>query len=198
MNNHDIKIPDFISICARGGPSFHTKIANTKSAREVRMAQSNIALQKYIIKNCIVNKAQFNELNSFFRARLGRLYCFRFKDFADYEVKDELIAEYPNSETTFTFKKTYSNGDFKYSRDITKPIFSSLRVYINSNLIEVKINVEKVSFEILKPLERGEKLYINFEYDVNVRFCTDNFSYNCLNDGSFEIDNLEFLEVLCD
>jgi uncharacterized protein (TIGR02217 family) len=195
MNYHDVKIPNFIAICAKGGPCFSTKIASTNSGREIRILEKEYSLQKYTIQNCLLNQNQFNEFNNFFRARFGRLYCFRFKDFADHNVEKMVIAEYPSNVTNFKFQKIYQNENFSYVRNIIRPIYGSLTVCINDIEIVVQTDYQNASFTIDGPLRENEKLSISFQYDVNVRFCNDDFSYNYLSDGSIKIENLELVEV---
>lgn len=197
MNYHDVKIPDFISICAKGGPCFSTKIASTHSGREIRIIEKEYALQKYTISNCLLNQSQFNEFNNFFRARFGMLYCFRFKDFADYKVEKAIVAEYPSEVTSFKFQKIYQNGDYSYARNIMRPVHNSIKVFINETQITPEIDYNDFSFSIDKILRLNEVLSISFDYDVNVRFCSDSFKYNYLADGSIQIENLELIEV-CD
>ena len=50
-NYHNVRLPDFISIHASGGPHFFTKIATTNSARELRLCERDVAICKYIVKN---------------------------------------------------------------------------------------------------------------------------------------------------
>jgi uncharacterized protein (TIGR02217 family) len=195
MNYHDVKIPDFISICSKGGPCFSTKIATTHSGREIRIIEKEYALQKYTISNCLLNQSQFNEFNNFFRARFGMLYCFRFKDFADYKVEKAIVAKYSSQVTNFKFQKIYQNGVYTYVRNIIRPIYNSVRVLINETEIAPKIDYNNFSFSIDKALGANEVLSISFDYDVNVRFCSDDFKYNYLTDGSIEIENLELIEV---
>lgn len=71
MNFHDIRMPEFIESFAVGKTEFSTSYAITKSGREVRHLDRNYGYQKYLIKNARLSNYEFEQFNSFFKARRG-------------------------------------------------------------------------------------------------------------------------------
>jgi len=195
-NYHDVKLPNFIAACAVGESHFSTKLAESASGREIRFAERQYSIQKYKVINCILNQEQFDEFNSFFRNRYGARYCFRLKDFSDYKVHKQLIAKYPNAMRSFNFVKYYNNHNSVYTRPILRPIIHSLKVYINDEPIIFDVDPESLAITISRALAYNEELFISFEFDVNVRFYSDYFSYHLREDGSIAIERLDLIEVL--
>ncbi len=187
---HNVKLPDFVSIYALGGPSFSTFSSATASGRECRVQERSVAVQKYVISGCILSHEQFEEFNGFFRARFGQQYSFRMKDHADYELKHQIIADGDEDKLVFGVFKTYYDIIKPYNRRISKLSDNS---YINVN---GSIDIEEGVVTINSPLSKGEKLIINGEFDVTVRFMNDDFKYSTNNDGSIKIEDIPLLEVL--
>ncbi|MCF8462425.1 MAG: DUF2460 domain-containing protein [Rickettsiaceae bacterium] len=197
-NYHNVRLPDYIALCAKGGPHFFTKIATTNSAREVRLCERDFAIHKYIVKNCLLDSKKFQELNSFFRARYGMKYSFRFKDFSDFKVNNQLLECEKDSNTTYALIKAYGCPEFSYIRKINNAIESSIKIFIDTKPLESSNWLYKNGRILLNnPLSAEQTLTASFEYDVNVRFCHDYFDYKYNNDGSVLVDNLEITEV-CD
>ena len=76
---------------------------------------------------------------AFFEARLGRLYGFRFKDFADFKScapnesvtpLDQPIGTGDGTTTQFQLIKTYISGPSNWIRTIGKPLAGTMRVAV--------------------------------------------------------------------
>ena len=119
QNFHNVKLPDFIAIHAVGGPVFSTSCVTTGSGRESRMLDHDYGLQQYIISDCRLSQVEFEEFNSFFRARRGQQYSFRMRDYADYEIKNQQIKPVDESEMIFEIYKEYPDEINPYRRRIT-------------------------------------------------------------------------------
>jgi hypothetical protein len=70
-----------------------------------------------------------DELIAFFRARKGKAYGFRFKDWTDYKATSQLIGTGDGAIKTFQLVKRYPSGSVVEVRTITKPIAGTVRVY---------------------------------------------------------------------
>ncbi len=195
-NYHNVRLPDFISIHASGGPHFFTKIATTNSARELRLCERDFAIHKYVVKNCLLSTKKFYQLNSFFRARYGMKYSFRFKDYSDFKVENQLLHA-NNSFKKFALIKSYNNEGFSCFRKITKAIENSIQIFIDDQALLLNWHYSNGFIILTEPLEAQQRLTASFEYDVNTRFCHDYFDYKYNDDGTVLIDNLQIVEV-CD
>jgi uncharacterized protein (TIGR02217 family) len=73
-----------------------------------------------------------DELTAFFYARRGPAYGFRFKDWNDYLLTQEVIAHGDGATTVFQITKTYTSAQAEsgetdtYTRKITKPKWASV------------------------------------------------------------------------
>lgn len=194
-NFHDVNLPAFLAIHATGEPLFATTIVSTASGRETRMADHASSLQKYTISNCKLSSDQFEEFNIFFRARLGRQYSFRMKDYADHLLRNQIIAEAGHSEAIEVFK-SYIDHVRTYNRRVTKLTYGTVELKVNDlDLKGIQIDYNRGLVTLPEPLRPEEKLIINAAFDVEVRFSSDSFTYSAQSDGSIMINDLELMEV---
>jgi len=194
---HDVKLPKFMEVFATGVPEFSTLYASTVSGREARHCARQEALQKYQLKNCLLSELQFQEFGSFFRARKGRFYGFRFHDLADFKVERQVIATGSDGEARreIPLYKKYDDPVCPYFRRITKPLKGEIKLYLGGMEFESEIDYEKGVILLSRSLEIGEELIADFMFDVAVRFTSDSFEYKFRPDGSIEIADMELIEV---
>lgn len=195
MNFHDINMPEFIESFGVGKPEFSTSSAVTKSGREARHLDREHVCQKYLIKNAKLSADEFEQFNSFFKARRGSNFAFRFRDYADYKVTNGFIAKGDGSLNKFQLKKTYADPISPYVRVITKPVNNSVVVYINNVRVVSIVDYNEGVVTLPNPLAGGEVLTVDFMFDVAVRFSLDSFEYSYSNNGCIELSNIELIEV---
>nr|WP_269208703.1 DUF2460 domain-containing protein [Rickettsia australis] len=106
--------------------------AITKSGREARHLDCNYGCQKYLIKNAKLSSTEFEQFNSFFKARQGSNFAFRLRDYGDYKVTNGMIARGDGNLNKFQLRKIYSDAIAPYERVITKPVNNSVVPYINN------------------------------------------------------------------
>ncbi|MDR0774670.1 MAG: TIGR02217 family protein [Rickettsia sp.] len=187
MNFHDIRMPKFIETFAVGRPEFATSCAMTLSGREVRNLDREYAKQKYLIKNCRLSSLEFEQFSSFFRARRGGNFAFRFRDNVDYQVSRQIIGKGDGELTQFQLVKLYEDPILPYARTISKPVFDSGEFYVNDINTEVQVDYNTGVVTLPKPLDKDQILTGNFIFDVAVRFASDSFEYFYSSDGSIEL-----------
>ncbi|WP_425363370.1 phage distal tail protein, Rcc01695 family [Candidatus Tisiphia endosymbiont of Hybos culiciformis] len=196
MNFHDIRMPEFIETFAVGKPEFATSCAMTLSGREVRNLDREYAKQKYLIKNCRLSSREFEQFSSFFRARRGGSFSFRFRDNVDYQVSGQFIAKGDGNLTQCQLVKLYEDPILPYARTINKPVAGSEKFYVNDINIAVQLDYNTGLVTLPSPLDKGQILTGNFIFDVAVRFINDSFEYFHSADGSIELSQIELLEVI--
>jgi uncharacterized protein (TIGR02217 family) len=195
INFHNVKLPNFLALHAKGSPVFATSVATTASGREARLSDRLLCLQKYTISNCRLSPGQFEEFNGFFRARKGRQYSFCMRDFADCLIHNKLMPE--ASGQIFKVFKIYPDQLEPYARRITKLVPGSVALSAAGLDIRPQEIDHQAGIVMLEsPLQDGHTLMINARFDVQVRFSSDDFKYSIHLDGSIIIDDLEMLEVL--
>lgn len=192
MQYHDILLPDFITVHLKGGPVFATQAASTISGREVRFYERQNAIQKYALVGCRLSQDEFQRFNSFFRARLGCAYAFRIKDHADFKIENQIIANADGMSKEFEIYKNYEDESCGYRRKISA---------VREDKMAADFDIERIDREngiiyTREILESGKSLVISAEFDVWVRFTSDEFRYSSSADGSILIEDLGLVEVI--
>ena len=85
MAFHEVRFPDDISRGARGGPERRTQVVELASGDEERNASWASSRRRYDAAYGIRRADDLAAVVAFFEARNGRLYGFRWKDWADYK-----------------------------------------------------------------------------------------------------------------
>jgi uncharacterized protein (TIGR02217 family) len=192
MQYHDILLPDSITVHLKGGPGFSTTTASTISGREIRFCERQNAIQKYRLEGCRLSQDEFQRFNSFFRARIGCAYAFRIRDHADFKIENQIIGTADGISKEFEIYKSYEDYVCSYKRKIA---------CLREETIEANFAIEDIDrqnglIRTQEILEIGKTLIINAEFDVWVRFVSDEFLYSSCADGSILIEDLDLLEVL--
>ena len=126
---HEVRFPDNIAYGATGGPEFATTVVVTGAGHEQRNVDWAEARGRWDVASGLKNQAQLDELIAFFRARKGKAYGFRFKDWTDYKATGQLIGTGDGAIKTFQLVKRYPSGSVIEVRTITKPVAGTVHVY---------------------------------------------------------------------
>jgi uncharacterized protein (TIGR02217 family) len=119
---HEVRFPDNIAYGATGGPEFATTVVATGSGHEKRNVNWAEARGRWDVASGLKKQAQIDELIAFFRARRGKAYGFRFKDWTDYRATDQPLGTGDGALTQFQLVKHYPSGSVIEVRTITKPV----------------------------------------------------------------------------
>ena len=196
MNFHDISLPKFIEIFAVGRYEFANSYLSTLSGREVISLDRENSKQKYLIKNCRLSQAEFEQFNNFFRARRGMQFAFRFRDHSDYQVNKQFIGKGDGIISEFQLFKLYDDPVSPYIRNITKPVKNNVKLYIENEEIMETINYDTGIINLNRALPQNQTLVADFIFDVSVRFNNDYFEYSYCDDGSIELSVIELVEII--
>ncbi len=193
----ETRFPDDIAYGSTGGPEFSTNIAMTQNGYEQRNINWSDARAQYNVSHGIKNEEQLRELLSFFRARFGRAIGFRFKDWTDYIIKNQIIAIADGQGREFQINKIYNSGSSSYTRIITKIVTSTLFVSINDIAQEGAYTIDLNSGILLfdNPPASSAEIVISCEFDVPVRFDTDQLSASIDGYGTNSWRNIRLIEI---
>lgn len=194
---HEVQFPTDISFGASGGPEYSTDIVITNSGYEQRNVNWSSARSLYNVAHGVKNQSQLDALIAFFRARKGRAYGFRFKDWSDYSVSGQNIGTGDAATTTFQLVKTYSSGGITESRTVNKPVDNSVTIYVNSveQSSGVSVNTTTGIVTFSSPPANGLAITADFEFDVPVRFDTDRLSASLDDYQVSSWDNIPLVEI---
>ncbi len=175
---HEVRFPEDIAYGSSGGPEYSTDVIITAGGYEQRNINWQDARAVYNVAHGVRTKEQLDTLLAFFRARKGKAYAFRFKDWADYSATAQQIGVGDGVETAFQLIKTYSSGDVTETRNITKPVDNSVDIYVDKVLQESGVTVDSETgiVTFTTPPAEDAAITADFEFDVPVRFDTDRLS----------------------
>ena len=184
MAFHDIRFPDDISRGARGGPERRTQIVALASGDEERNASWAHSRRRYDAAYGVRKADDLAAVIAFFEARNGRLHGFRWKDWADYKSclpsgtpahNDQPLGIGDGVTTAFPLVKTYVSGAQVWTRAITRPVAGTVLIARNSMPFPsgwtADTSTGVVTFAAAPA--PGDILRAGFEFDVPVRFDTD-------------------------
>lgn len=197
MSFLEIRFPESIAFNSSSILEFNTTIIKSKNGYEQRNINWNTNKMKFNIINGIKTKAELDEVITFFRNVRGAGYGFRFKDWTDYQVDNQYLGLGDGVTKEFQLIKSYRVSDnIVYYRKITKPVISTVRVFIND--IESKdFNIDLTSGLITLNTvpEIDSIIKANFEFDVPVRFENDimEITMNSINSGN--IKDITLIEI---
>jgi uncharacterized protein (TIGR02217 family) len=182
---HEIRFPDAIARGATGGPGYDTTIVTTVAGFERRNANWQQARGRWDVGTGIKRRADFEALIAFFRARQGRAYGFRFKDWTDFVAAPVVLGVGDGTRTTFQLVKRYASGGVEVVRTITKPVADTVKVYRDGVLVTSGVAVNLATGVVTFTTAPAGAVVVSaeFEFDVPVRFDTDQMS--------FSLDNYE-------
>jgi uncharacterized protein (TIGR02217 family) len=160
------------------------------------------AIGKWDVGSFTYNLEEWEYLLNFFIDKRGSAIAFRYKDYSDFEAVNEQIGVGDGANTTFYFTKLY--GD--YLRDITQLVNGTVQLYVNGVLeptgFTIYYDVGIVVFN--SAVGNGAIVTANFEFDVRVRFETDDLPATFVafspDDGEkfVDVDNMPIIETLID
>ena len=184
MAFHEIRFPDNISRGARGGPERRTQVVELASGDEERNASWANSRRRYDVAYGIRRADDLAAVVAFFEARNGRLYGFRYKDWADYKsslpsqaitATDQQIGTGTGTATAFPLSKRYSSGVQTWVRTIAKPVAGTVRVALGmvEQLSGWTLDAATGVITFTTAPAGGVIVRAGFEFDVAVRFDSD-------------------------
>jgi len=181
---HEIRLPVDISYGANGGPQFLTNVVEMASGYEQRNREWAEARNIYDVGLGLRSENDLAALLSFFRARAGRAFGFRYKDWLDFKsclpaqtitALDQNIAIGDGITAAFQLTKTYDSGGISHVRKITKPVAGTVVIAFDGAAQAAGWQVDTASgmitFTAAPAL--GVVVTAGFEFDVPVRFSED-------------------------
>ena len=195
----ELCFPEDIAYGSCGGPQYSTDVITMSSGKEQRNINWSKSRGKYNIARGVQTQEQLGELITFFRVHKGRAIGFRFKDFADYQVHNQLLDICDGTNKDFQLFKSYDLDIAKEKRIITKPLLEGFKLYMNGHLLDDKsqwfldITTGMVSLSFLP--KNGAEVSVDFKFDVPVRFDIDSLSTSIHSYGSYSSMDIPLVEI---
>ncbi len=207
---HDIRFPLDVSLGSRGGPARRTDIVTLASGREHRNARWAHARRRYDAGLGVRNLDALHAVLAFFEERRGRLYGFRFRDRVDHRSGPPSIAPAPTDQpigvgdgatASFALAKTYGAGFAPYRRPIAKPVAGTVRVAVDAveqanAAFACDPATGLVTFAAEAIPAPGAAVTAGFEFDVPVRFDSDDLDIDLSAFEAGEIPKIPLIEIV--
>src|SRR5690606_4080000 len=135
MSFHEVRLPARLAFGSTGGVERRTEVVTLGSGFERRSTPWAHGRRRYLIGAGLRSLDDMAEPTAFFEARRGRLYGFRFRDFADFKScepggaisgRDQELGQGDGSRTAFQLLKRYGDA----VREIPKPVAGSIQVAV--------------------------------------------------------------------
>lgn len=208
MSFHEVRFPASLSFGSIGGPERRTDVVTLANGFEERNTPWAHARRRYDAGLGMRSLDDIQTLISFFEARRGQLYDFRWKDWSDYKTcpaaaepdfRDQVIATADGAATVFPLVKQYRSGAFSYARPIAKPVAGTVRLGVEQDELQegvdyaVDVTTGVVTFT--QPPPAGAEVLAGFEFDVPVRFDTDRIQTSVASFQAGDAPNVPVVEV---
>ena len=186
MNFHDVRFPANLSFGSVGGPERRTEVVTLANGFEERNTPWEHSRRRYDAGLAMRSLDDIETLVSFFEARRGQLFGFRWKDWSDFrsaipsrdlDPEDQIIAQGDGETKIFQLCKTYTSGGHSYCRPITKPVAGTVQVAVDFEVQRVNedftVDASTGLITFVNAPDIGVNIQAGFEFDVPVRFDTD-------------------------
>jgi uncharacterized protein (TIGR02217 family) len=203
----DIRFPTAISRGATGGPERRTDVVVTGSGGEERNSRWADSRRRYNAGFGVKSLADIHEVVAFFEERRGRLHGFRWKDHADFKsgaphdpvsAFDQAIGTGDGATASFQLAKRYGTGLRDYARAITKPVAGTVVVAV-AGAVTTDFTLDAltgvVTFAAGHIPPAGAAVTAGFEFDVPVRFDTDQLRINLQHFAAGDIPDIPVVEI---
>ena len=203
MAFHEVSLPARLAFGSTGGVERRTEVVTLGSGFERRSTPWAQGRRRYLIGANLRSLDDMAALTEFFEARRGRLYGFRFRDFADFKscapgaavtATDQALGTGDGLATVFQLGKAY--GD--WTRDISKPVSGSVRVAIDGlEMAGADFTVAPTTGQVTLavPPEPGAAVTAGFVFDTPVRFDADRIEVTLETFGAGRMAALPLIEI---
>lgn len=207
---HEVRFPTDLALGSTGGPVRRTEVITLGSGKEQRNARWVHSRRRYNAGYGIKTREDLQTVIAFFEERRGRLFGFRFRDPLDWQSSsagkkissdDQMIAQGDGMQTRFQLQKQYGSDETGYKRRIFKPVEGSVTLALDGIPVEPEnytVNHSKgeVEFVSSQTPAQGQRITAGFEFDIPVRFDSDEISVNLSHFEAGDIPSVPLVELL--
>jgi uncharacterized protein (TIGR02217 family) len=191
------RIPDEVAFGFSGGPRWSTLLVPMDNGREQRNGQWRYPRHEFSAQYMNYREPEKQEILRFFHAMRGRLHCFRFRDWNDYQAADEVQAPPIGTTDAMQLVKSYAVGSLISTRLIQAPVAGTVALLKDGVPVAGTWDFETGLFT--PDTEWMAGVYTaSFEFDIWVRFDSDfnAFTVGNKSGGQFvATSDIELVEV---
>jgi uncharacterized protein (TIGR02217 family) len=168
---HEVSFPQAIARGATGGPEYRTDVVEMRSGFEQRNSIWATSRARYNVGTGVRTREQMAEVVAFFRARKGRAYGFRFRDWGDFEAVNQPMQATGNP-LVFQLVKTYGDTVNPETRVIKKPVTGTVAVTIGGSPV-TPTAIDTTTGLVTFAAPPAATPVASFQFDTPVRFDAD-------------------------
>jgi uncharacterized protein (TIGR02217 family) len=208
MAFHEVRFPANLSFGSTGGPERRTDVVTLANGFEERNTPWAQSRRRYDAGLGLRSLDDVAALISFFEARRGQLYGFRWKDWADFKSckpsgrvsdLDQVIGKGDGATTVFALAKTYEPDGNAFHRPILKPVMGTVAVAVAGNpqieTVDYVLDAALGTVSFALPPDVGTVVTAGFEFDVPVRFDADRIAVSVASFQAGEVPSVPVVEV---
>jgi len=205
MNFHEVSFPLSVAFHSTGGPVRKTEIVTLGSGYEERNAVWSGSRRSFDVGSGVRTLDNLSAVIAFFEARAGRLYGFRFRDFADFKSctsgaavspTDQALGTGDGHTTAFQLTKTYASGAGSWIRTIGKPVTGTVRIAVAGTEVTSGFTVDATTGTVTFAAAPTGAITAGYEFDCAVRFDSDSLSINLASFQAGEVPSIPLTEIL--
>ncbi|MEL6504158.1 MAG: DUF2460 domain-containing protein [Pseudomonadota bacterium] len=208
---HDVRFPIDIGFGSSAGPERNTEIVTLGSGFEKRNQRWSQSRRRYDAGYGVKDLDTLHEVIAFFEARRGALHAFRFRDPLDWKscppmqeisATDQAIATADGQTNRYALVKSYGSGEGVYHRTIAKPVPGTLQVALDGvaqtpgQHFILDTTSGELAFTPNNIPPTGATITAGYEFDVPVRFDTDQLTVNLAAFAAGDVPSIPLVEVL--
>lgn len=194
----EVRLPDNVERGAKGGHNFKTIVLTVASGAEKRREVWSRARGEWDVGYGIDDDEAFQAVVAFFLGRRGKSRGFRFKDWSDYTLSNELIGTGTGVQTAFQIAKSYDAAN-PYTREIRKVVSGTLSVVVNSVAqtegVDFTADYNTGILTFISIPASGHEVRVTCEFDVPVRFDEDGLEVTLEQFNAGTIPNFPIIET---
>ena len=196
------QFPTSVSYGSSGGPGFKTSIFSVDSGVVHANPEWERLRARYEVEFDHCPQGDIEAVENFFYGMRGRAIGFRFKDWNDYQIVNQNVIVGDGNSKHFQLFKRYRSGGNIYDRMITKPVRNQIgtltldgdELILNRDFY-FNYSTGTISFNEAPPA--GAIGHLDYaEFDVPVRFDTDELNVSAEDFNQFSISSLSMIEIL--
>ncbi len=208
MNFHEVRFPTALSFGSNGGPQRRTDIVTLANGFEERNTPWEHSRRHYDAGIGLRSIDDVDAVISFFEARRGQLYGFRWKDWSDFKSckpsmditpLDQDMGRGDGQNKTFKLVKTYFSGEQTYVRPVVKPVKGTVKIALagdpNIETVDYEVNLSTGEVTFISAPDIDVRVTAGFEFDVPVRFDTDRIITSAATFNAGEVPSVPVIEV---
>jgi uncharacterized protein (TIGR02217 family) len=207
---HDVQFPLRLAFGSSGGPSRNTEIVTLGSGHEARNARWSGSRRRFDAGQAVKSFDDLYEVLAFFEERKGKLFGFRFRDPLDWKscapsasvsALDQALGTGDGATDIFDLVKSYGNLDIA-PRRIAKPVAGTVLVAVDGGaMVEdtdftVDTDAGTITFLAGSIPGVGASVTAGYEFDLAVRFDTDEITVNLAAFEAGAIPSVPLIEIL--